>query len=407
MNQSLALATYRWRGHDSHGGKQQGLAEAIHPDVLRLTLTQQGIKVQSIRKIKQNPHQHSTTKIKSNDLTMFTRQLATLIASGIPVTDALSALKSHQQHAFGNIIDDIKQHIMQGITLAQAFAKYPKIFHKLFISLIHAGEYAGTLDTMLLRLADYSEHTQRLRSHIHKALFYPITVIVIALLISAGLLIFIVPTFETLFANLGATLPVPTQIVITLSQALLRVGWLFAIIIVLSIFAFKYVYRRYDAFAYKIDVCMIQIPILGAILQKAMLARISDTLAITFEAGVPMPEALQIIANTSKNRVFIEAIHDIHQQLLNGQSIARAMQTHTLFPSLVVQMVAIGEESGTLTCMLTKLAAHYHQQVDIAVSHLNTLIEPLLMIILGVVIGSLIIAMYLPIFRIGGIIGST
>lgn len=402
MNIQLRSHMYRWRGYDKHGQKIQGQQQAIHPSLLKLELLHQGITVTAIRKLRRSALL-KRSKTSPRDISLFIRQLATMITAGLPITQALMSLAQHQK-PLASVIADVHQSVQQGTTLAHAFAKHPQIFNTLFTGLIHAGEQAGALDLILLRLAHYSEQSQHLRTQIYKVLYYPITVIAIALLISLGLLIFIVPSFAKIFANLGATLPLPTQIILVISKLLGQYSWFVLTITIAFVWLARRFYRDIAKFKKTIDRYFLRLPLLGQIIQKIVLARMIDTLAITFAAGMPVPEALNIIANTTRNTMFITAIHGVQQQILSGQRMAYAMQQYAIFPPLTVQMVAIGEESGTLEKMLTKLGEHYHEQVDTAVSQLSTMIEPLLMVILGILIGSLIIAMYLPIFQMGGIL---
>lgn len=402
---TLQLQWFRWYGKDALGRKMHGEQQALHAHILHLDLQHQGITPIWVRKISKSRFNRAQTKIHSSDIAMFLRQFATLVNAGIPIVQALANLAQGQTKApLRRMIAHMQLSVASGGSLASAFAAHPQVISPLVLSFIQAGEQAGALDMMLERVALYCEKSSQLRAQIKKALFYPMTVIILSLLITVGLLVFIVPQFTQIFMSFGANLPLATKIIIDLSRWMVQYAWLAAIGMVFILVGFRQGYRHFASFAYRIDTLVLKLYVIGPILQKATISRLCSTLAITFAAGMPLVNSLSIIAENTGNRVFAKAILAVRDGLLRGQPMHTAMQQQSLFPALMIQMVAVGEESGTLDAMLTKMATYYTIQVDMAVSHISTLIEPMIMLILGLLIGGLVIAMYLPIFRLGGVI---
>lgn len=345
--------------------------------------------------------------VKSIEITLLTRQLATIISAGIPIVQALEILITGQvKLSLQQVLKNIKHDIENGKSLSDALAKRPDYFNPLFCNIIRAGEQSGALDIMLSRLAQYREKMEFLTGKIKKALFYPVSVVVIALFICIGMLIFIVPQFEQIFKNFGAHLPAPTAFVIYLATEIKAYTFFLLAFVATLIFAFRRTKKRSPAFTYQVDAVILKIPILGKILQKAILARIIRTLATTFAAGMPLVDALFSVAKTAGNTCYQQEVEKLKEKVSRGQQIHMAMKDSTYFPPMVIQMVALGEKSGTLDAMLTKIADFYDEQVDNAVDSLSSLLEPAIMVVLGVMIGGLVIAMYLPIFKLGGVISA-
>lgn len=405
MQKKSKKIIFKWVGINKSGAKVTGNLSANNINIVRAELRRQGITPSKVKKQSQPITLFSNNKIKSIDIAVFTRQLSTMIAAGIPIVQALEILANGQTNPkFQSLLHSVKQDVEAGANLSDALAKNPLYFNKLFCNLVSAGEQSGSLDTMLDRIALYREKIESLKGKIKKALFYPIAVVVIALLISSGMLIFIVPQFAEIFKSFGADLPVATQTVIQISEWMQSYWYIFFAAIGLSIFSIKKGREKSPQFAYAFDKFLLKIPIIGKILQKAAIARITQTLSTTFAAGMPLVDALQVVSGSAGNLLFSEALDKIRNDVSSGQQIHISMKSSPLFPTMVIQMVAVGEESGSLEFMLAKIADFYDEQVDNAVNSLSSLLEPLIMVVLGVLIGGLVIAMYLPIFRLGGVV---
>ena len=384
---------YSWEGKDKSGKQIKGEMRAAGTVVVTSTLRRQGIKVTKIKKIQ------SGGKITDKDITLFTRQLATMMKSGVPLLQAFDIVgKGHSNRAVSKLLMDIKSDVETGSNLADAFRKYPLYFDALFCNLVGAGEAAGILDSLLDRLATYKEKIQAIKGKIKSALFYPISIIVVAFVITAVIMIFVVPAFKDLFEGFGAELPAPTLFVMTVSDFFVDYWW--AIIGTLGggIYAFFYAWKRSIPMQRVMDRMVLKLPIFGEVIRKATIARWSRTLSTMFAAGVPLVESLDSVAGAAGNYIYYEATKNIQIEVSTGNSLMSSMANSNVFPSMVVQMVAIGEESGSLDSMLGKVADFYEAEVDDAVAALSSLMEPVIMVVLGTLIGGMVVAMYLPIF---------
>jgi type IV pilus assembly protein PilC len=392
--------TYLWEGVDKQGKKVKGEMEASSTAFVNSRLRRQGINPVKVHKQRAALFKFKK-KIKPKDIAVFTRQLATMLQAGIPLAQAFEIVgKGHENPSMQSLIFSIKQDVESGTNLTTALGKHPLYFDALYCNLVAAGEQAGILDGILEKLATYKEKIEAIKGKIKSALFYPTAVVVVAFIITAILLYFVIPQFESLFKGFGADLPALTQLVINLSRAFQQ--WWWAIIggIVGSVVVIGYSYKRSPKMQHTFDRLLLRAPVIGEIVKKATIARFARTLSTMFAAGVPLVEALDSVAGASGNRVYYEGTTKIKADVSTGMQLQAAMQSTGLFPNMVVQMVAIGEESGELDSMLGKVADFYEQEVDDAVAGLSSLLEPIIMVFLGVVIGGLVIAMYLPIFKL-------
>lgn len=395
---------YLWRGKDKTGNAAQGEISATSELLARTELRRMGIRVIKIKK-KPQPLFTSRAKITSKDIAVFSRQLATMLEAGVPLVQSFDIIgKGHENPAMQKMLFSIKADIEGGDTLAEALGKQPLYFDELFCNLVEAGEKAGVLETLLDKIATYKEKTESLKGKIKKALTYPTAVIVTAFIVTAILLIFVVPVFDDLFKSFGAELPAFTQFVIGISTWMQEWWWAFFGGIIGAFYLFIYVKKRSRPFNHFLDKLLLKIPIIGMIIHKATIARFTRTLSTMSAAGVPLVEALPSVAGASGNIVYENAIMKMREDVATGQQLQFAMHQSKLFPHMVVQMVAIGEESGAIDSMLAKVADFFEEEVDNAVDNLSSLIEPLIMSILGILVGGLIIAMYLPIFKLGAAI---
>lgn len=393
---------YHWEGVDQNGKHVSGEEISNSITVLKNDLYQRGISILKIhRKKKLNWYLH---KISHKDLTIITRQLATLLQAGIPLTQALTIIIRAQRNlCVKDLLETIKQTITEGSSVTDALAQQPLYFNSLYRNLIFVGERSGALDVMFEKIADHQEKSDLLHSKIKKALFYPISVLIIAIIITVSMLIFVVPQFQTLFANFGAELPVATRIIIIVASFLQNYGCLLLFGLVLLVLGIIITKRRSSKFHMILDRLILQIPILSAIIRNGIIARFARTLALTFASGIPLIDALQITAGVGNNQVYLLAILQVRSLLITGHTLQDSLAQEKLFPPVMIQMVAAGEESGTLEKMLRKIAEVHEKGLDAIVENLTNLLEPLIMIILGLVIGSLVIAMYLPLFKLGSI----
>jgi len=393
---------FTWEGKDRKGNRVTGRSLATHELTLRAELRRQGIIPLKVRK------QGGTGrkgKPKPEDIAIFARQLATMLQSGIPLVQAFEIIGAgHDKPAMQRLVLDIKATVEGGSTLYEALAKHPLYFDDLFVNLVEAGEQAGALETLLDKIATYKEKTESLKKKIKKALFYPAAVMIVAVVVTVILLIFVIPQFESLFAGFGADLPAFTRFVIDLSKGLQANGAYFAAIIGGGVYFFMYTFKRSRPLRESVDRFMLKMPVLGPILVKAAIARYARTLATMFAAGVPLVEALTSVAGATGNIVYENAVLKMRDEVATGNRLQRAMEATGLFPNMVNQMIAVGEESGSLDQMAGKVADFYEQEVDNAVDSMSSLLEPLIMAILGVLVGGLVIAMYLPIFKLGSVV---
>ena len=393
---------FQWEGMDKKGQKIKGRSLAQSEQALRVDLRRQGV---APTRIKKQATQLGGGKVNPGDIAIFSRQLATMLAAGIPLVQAFEIVGAgHDKQSVQKLVLDIKADIEGGTSLHEALAKHPLYFDDLFVNLVEAGEQAGALDTMLEKIATYKEKTEAIKKKVKKALFYPAAVLVVAVIVSLILLIFVIPQFEDLFKGFGADLPAFTQAVINLSKAVQKYGVLMALFLGGAVFAFLYFKKRSRKMREFLDRAMLKFPIIGPILNKAAIARYARTLSTMFQAGVPLVEALESVAGACGNIVFENAVMKMRDEVATGQRLQRAMENTGIFPNMVVQMIAVGEESGSLDTMSGKVASFYEEDVDNAVDSMSSLLEPLIMAILGVLVGSLVIAMYLPIFKLGSVV---
>lgn len=396
------LDIYTWEGTDKQGKKTKGEMEAASIALVNTSLRRQGINPLKVQR-RRGELFKTKKKIKPKDIAVFTRQLATMLQSGIPIAQAFDIVgKGHENPSVQQLINSIKQDVESGTSLTIALGKHPLYFDALYCNLVAAGEQAGILDGILEKLATYKEKIEAIKGKIKSALFYPTAVIVVAFIITAVLLIFVIPQFESLFKGFGADLPALTKMVVNLSR--IFQDWWWAIIgsMVGAVFAASYMYKRSSTAQHTMDRLLLRAPVIGVIVKKATIARFARTLATMFAAGVPLVEALDSVSGATGNRLYYEGTLAIKNDISTGMQLQAAMNTTGLFPNMVIQMVAIGEESGELDKMLTKVADFYEGEVDDAVAALSSLLEPIIMAFLGVVIGGLVIAMYLPIFKLAG-----
>jgi type IV pilus assembly protein PilC len=394
-------AVYAWEGKDKSGKTVRGELRAGGEAIVNVTLRRQGIMVTKVKK----RVYRSGKKITDKDLTMFTRQLATMMKAGVPLLQAFDIVgKGHANPSMSKLVLDIRSDIETGTSLNNAFRKYPRYFDPLFCNLVGAGEQAGILEDLLHRLAVYKEKTLALKSKIKSALTYPIAILAVAFIVVAVIMIWVVPAFKSVFASFGADLPAPTLIVMGISDFVVQWWYLIFGSIFGSIYFFFQSWRRSLKMQQAMDRLLLRLPIFGEVIRKATIARWTRTLATMFAAGVPLVEALDSVGGASGNAVYLDATRRIQTEVSTGTSLTVAMQNVNVFPSLVTQMVAIGEESGALDGMLGKVADFFEDEVDEAVAALSSLMEPLIMVILGVLIGGLVVAMYLPIFKLGSVV---
>ena len=392
---------FTWVGQDRGGKTVRGEIRAAGQAQANAMLRRQGIKVVELKKQKRGRGGSITEK----DITLFTRQLATMLKSGVPLLQAFDIVaKGHSNPAVSKLIYDVRTDVETGSSLKQAFEKRPLYFDALYSNLIGAGEAAGILDTVLDRLAQYKEKILAIKSKIKAALFYPIAIMVVAFIITAVIMIFVIPAFKQVFANFGADLPALTLVVINISDTFVEYWWLIFGSIGLGLWGFFYTWKRSEKMQIVMDRVLLRVPVFGDLIRKSSIARWTRTLSTTFAAGVPLVEALDSVGGAAGNYVYLIATKRIQNEVATGSSLNSAMLGTEVFPNMVIQMVAIGEESGSLDTMLSKVADYFEQEVDDAVEALSSLMEPMIMVVLGTLIGGLVIAMYLPIFKLGGVV---
>ena len=394
-----------WTGTDKRGVKVKGQTRGTNPSLIKADLRKQGIKPLSVRKQSTLFKTTEKKKIQAKDIAVFFRQLATMMAAGVPLVQSFEIIgRGHDHAGMRELLLNIKADVESGTALSDALGKHPLHFDALVVSLVNAGEQAGVLETLLDNIATYKEKTEALKAKIKKAMFYPTAVIVVAVIVTAILLIFVVPQFEDLFNNFGADLPAFTRFVVNMSEFMQAKWWLVLGVVIAAAVGFSQAKKRSMAFNRTLDRLVLKLPIVGPIMHKAAVARYARTLSTMFSAGVPLVEALESVAGATGNVVFSDAVLMIRDSVATGQQLQFAMSQTGLFPNMVEQMVAIGEESGALDAMLAKVADFYEAEVDDAVDALSSLLEPLIMSILGILIGGLVVAMYLPIFKMGAAI---
>ncbi len=395
-----------WDGKDKRGEKVKGENRAASVTMMKAELRRMGIQPGSVRRKSALSSLGSRKKkIEAGDIAVFSRQLATMMGAGVPLVQGLDILASgHQNPSMRELVEGIKQDVEGGTNLSESLRKHPKYFGDLFCNLVEAGESAGVLDTLLDKLATYLEKTESIKKKIRKAMFYPAAVIVVAFIVTAILLIFVVPEFQSMFRGFGADLPVFTQMVINISEVFQQYWWAIFGGIAGAVVAFGFFYQRSRKMRRVIDRLLLRRPVVGGIVDMAATARFGRTLSTMFAAGVPLVEALHSVAGACGSSVYEDAILEMEDQVATGQQLNVAMRLSNLFPHMVTQMAAIGEESGSLDTMLAKVADFYEEEVDNRIDSLSSLLEPLIMAILGVLVGGLVIAMYLPIFQMGQVI---
>ncbi len=405
MATSVAARTspFNWEGTDNRGKRIKGQSIASSEAAVRAQLRRDGIVPIKVRK--QSTLFQKSGKITPADIAIFSRQLATMLSAGIPLVQAFDIVgNGHDNPAMQKLIMAVKQEVEGGTALAEALSKHPLYFDDLFVNLVEAGEQAGALETLLDKIATYKEKTEAIKKKIKKALTYPAAVLVVALVVTTILLIFVIPEFEDLFQGFGADLPSFTRMVVDLSKFMRTHGWILLIGLVGGVMGYMYMYKRSRPMREMQDRILLKAPVIGPILTKAAIARFARTLSTMFSAGVPLVEALQSVAGATGNIVYENGTLAIRDEVSTGQRLQVAMQQTGLFPNMVIQMIAVGEESGALDEMSSKVADFFEEDVDNAVDNMSSLLEPMIMSILGVLVGGLVVAMYLPIFKMGAVV---
>jgi type IV pilus assembly protein PilC len=401
---AVKVSVYAWEGLDRKGTKVNGEINGHNPALVKAQLRKQGINPTKVRK-KSASIFGKGKKIKPLDIAFFSRQMATMMKAGVPLLQSFDIIGEGSDNPnMRKLVDDIKQEVAAGHSFATALRQKPQYFDDLFCNLVDAGEQAGALESLLDRVATYKEKTEFLKAKIKKAMTYPIAVIIVALIVSGILLIKVVPQFQSVFAGFGAKLPVFTLMVIGLSE-LVQSYWYIILGGLIALFVlFRKSYKTSGKFRDRVDRLLLKVPIIGPLLFKSAVARYARTLSTTFAAGVPLVEALDSVAGATGNVVFRNAVHKVKQDVSTGMQLNFSMRSTGVFPMLAVQMTAIGEESGALDSMLDKVATYYEEEVDNMVDSLTSLMEPMIMAVLGVIVGGLVIAMYLPIFQLGNVV---
>lgn len=403
---TMELQPFVWEGTDKRGIKMKGEQLAKNANLLRAELRKQGINPGQV-KPKPKPLFGAAGKpVNAKDIAFFSRQMATMMKSGVPIVSALEIIGSgHKNPRMKKMVEGIRADIEGGSSLNEAISRYPVQFDELYRNLVRAGESAGVLETVLDTIASYKENIEALKGKIKKALFYPAMVLVVAFLVSTILLVWVVPQFEEVFKSFGADLPAFTQMVVNLSRFMVSWWWLIAIVVIGSVVAIAMAYRRSEKMQHTVDRLVLKVPVIGQIMHNSAIARFSRTTAVTFKAGVPLVEALGIVAGATGNKVYGEAVLRMRDDVSVGYPVNMAMKQLNLFPHMVIQMTGIGEEAGALDAMLFKVAEYYEQEVNNAVDALSSLLEPMIMVFIGTIVGGLVIAMYLPIFKLGAVVG--
>lgn len=396
-----AMGEFIWEGTDKRGIKMKGESSAKNANLLRAELRRQGINP-TVVKLKTKPlFGAAGASIKPQDIAIFSRQIATMMQSGVPMVQSFEIIAGGQKNPrMKDLINNVKIEIEGGSSLSEALGKYPLYFDDLYVNLVKAGEGAGVLDVVLHTIASYKENIETLKGKIKKALFYPAMVIAVAVIVSAVLLIFVVPSFRNVFSSFGADLPAFTLFILACSDFVIAYWWMIIAVFAAAVFAFFAAKKRSRAFAHFLDRMILKVPIIGSVMHNSAIARFARTLAVTFKAGVPLVEALETVAGATGNIVYEDAVKRIREDVSVGYQVNLAMKQVNLFPNMVVQMTAIGEEAGALDTMLYKVAEFYEQEVNNAVDTLSTLIEPMVMMVIGGLVGSMVIGMYLPIFKL-------
>jgi type IV pilus assembly protein PilC len=399
------LVQYDWTALDKRGKRMKGEMQSKNAAMVKAELRRQGMNPQTVREKSKPLFGASGSRVKPRDVAIFSRQIAAMMSAGVPMVQAFEIIANGQKNArFKNMLVEIRQSIEGGSSLHEALGLYPVEFDELYRNLVHAGESAGVLDTVLDTVATYKERMESIKSKIKKALFYPIMVMVVAFLVTMILLLFVVPVFQQTFAEAKVELPAPTQLIVSASAFMQSYWWVVLGIIVGSIVSVIFFKKRSLKFAHFLDRVSLKIPVLGDILNKSAIARFARTLGVTFHAGVPLVEALEAVSGATGSVVYGDAVRQMRDDIAVGHQLQLAMRQTNLFPNMVVQMTAIGEEAGSLDHMLFKVAEFYEEEVETAVDTLASLLEPIMMVVLGVLVGGMVIALYLPIFKLAGTI---
>jgi len=398
------ICVYAWEGIDRKGTKISGELSARNPALIKATLRKQGISPGRIRK--KSPSLSALGKrIKARDIALFTRQMATMIKAGVPLLQSFDIIaEGFDNPLMRTLVEELKQDIAAGSSFASALRRKPQHFDELYCNLVDAGEQAGALDTLLERVATYKEKSESLKAKIKKAMTYPLMVVFVAVIVSVILLVKVVPQFESVFRGFGAQLPALTVMVIDLSQFMQAWWWMLFVGGLTAAFGLRHAFRTSRGFRERLDTWLLKLPLVGTLMYKSAVARFARTLSTTFAAGVPLLDALQSVAGATGNIVFKRAVLRVRQDVSAGMQLHFAMRTSGVFPNMAIQMTAIGEESGTLDAMLDKVAGFHEDEVDDLVDNLTSLMEPFIMVVLGVIVGGLVVAMYLPIFQLGSAI---
>ena len=395
---------FLWEGTDKNGKKIKGKSTAADEAGVRADLRRQGVVPSRIKKQSRGLFAGGGT-VKPADIAIFSRQLSTMLSAGIPLVQSFEIVATgHENPAMQKLLFAIKNDVEGGSALAEALAKHPLYFDDLFVNLVESGEQAGALETLLDKIATYKEKTEAIKKKVKKAITYPAAVLVVAFVVTIILMVFVIPAFEDLFQGFGADLPAFTRVVIEISQFIRDKGWFLAMMFGAGIFTFLYFKKRSRPMRHFLDRLVLKAPIIGPIMQKSAIARYARTLSTMFSAGVPLVEALESVAGATGNIVYEIGVLQMKDEVSTGQRLQQAMENTDLFPNMVVQMIAVGEESGSLDTMSAKVADFYEEDVDNAVDNLSSLLEPLIMSVLGVLVGGLVVAMYLPIFKMGSVI---
>jgi len=395
-------STYKWLAINKTGNRIKGETIAVTKDevknkILALGLTPKSISIHKPKVIKR--------KVKPIDISVFSRQLSTMISAGAPIVQSLEIIAaSEENQTFKNLVNNIKTTIQDGSTLSEAMKKHPKYFDGLFCNLVYVGENAGILDKILTKITEYQEKVLSMKKKVKKALYYPVAVIVIAFGVVAMLMIFVVPQFAEIFKGFGAELPAITQVTINISNGMQKYWWMILAVIAAAIYAFKFIYKNVISFHYAVDSLKLRLPVFGDLIRKSIMARIIRTLSITLEAGIPLVDALNSMIKIADNMLYEDALVQTRDAVSTGQEFQAAISQTGMFPPMVTQMVAIAEQSGSMESILNKVATFYEEDVDAAVDALSSILEPIIIVVLGSVIALFVVAMYMPIFQIGSIV---